>query len=167
MQSLLQVDDELDAEELHHPELHHTEKWAGASSLQRHGSSSSELASSEQGQDTPSNGWGPDPSSSEQGQDTPSNGWGSEPSSNEQGQDTTHQHMCQKQGNFGYDNELGPSGFPAGPQGDGWGPEPSNSKAASEQEEEEDPSMAVQHRQQRQNVYPTRRGGRGGDVARM
>ena len=52
MQKLLQVSDERDAEQLH-PQLYHSESWTGASSLQRHGSSSSELASSEQGQDTP------------------------------------------------------------------------------------------------------------------
>ncbi|DBA69224.1 TPA: hypothetical protein ACH3X2_012971 [Trebouxia sp. C0005] len=52
MQTLMQVNDERDAKELH-PQLHHSGRWAGASSLQRHGSSSSELASSEQGQDFP------------------------------------------------------------------------------------------------------------------
>ncbi len=162
MQSLLQVDDELDAEELH-PELHHSEKWAGASSLQRHGSSSSELASSEQGQDTPKRA------------------------------------LYQEQGNFGFDSEMGPSGFPASPQSNGWGPEPSSSAAASEQhddgmrppgfpatpnrsmgmaaaqsdrqqqpheEQEEDPSTAAQHMQQHQDGHPKRRGKRGGEVAR-
>ena len=49
MQSLLQVDDELDAEEVH-PQLHHSES---ASSLQEVDSLSSELASSEQRQGTP------------------------------------------------------------------------------------------------------------------
>ncbi len=52
MQSLLQVDDELDAEEPH-PQLHHSEKQAVASSLQNRDSLSSDLASSEQRQGTP------------------------------------------------------------------------------------------------------------------
>ena len=158
----LQVDDELDAEELHLG-LHHSESWAGASSSQRHGSSSSELASSEQGQGTPkralyeeqsnfgsdsemgplgspagpqSNEWGPGPSSSEQEQDTPSNGWGSDPSSSEQGQGTPTRALYQEQGNFGSDSEMGPSGFTASPQRDGWDSEPSSSAAASEQHDD-------------------------------
>ncbi len=129
MQSLLQVDDELNAEELH-LELHHSEKWAGASSSQRHDSSSSELASSEQGQGTPKHAlyeeqsnFGSDnemgPLGSPAGPQ--SIGWESEPSSSEQGQGTPKRALREEQGNFGSDSEMGPSGFSAGPQSNGWG----------------------------------------------
>ncbi len=49
MQSLLQVDEEVGAEQLH-PELHTSQNQAGARSLQKVDSLSSELASSEQRQ---------------------------------------------------------------------------------------------------------------------
>ena len=52
MQSLLQVDEEVGAEEFH-PELHTSQNQAGARSLQKLGSLSSELASSEQRQGPP------------------------------------------------------------------------------------------------------------------
>ena len=136
MQSLLQVDDELDAEELH-LELHDSEHWAGASSSQRHGSSSSELASSEQEQDTQSNGWGPEPSSSA--------------AASEQHDDGTR--------------APGFSAIPD--RSMGMAAAQSDRQQQPHEEQEEDPSTVAQHMQQHQDGHPTRRGKRSGLVAKM
>ena len=53
-----------------------------------------------------------------------------------QGQDTPKQDLSQEPGKFGFDSEMGPPGFLAGPQSNGCGPEPSNNAAASEQHDD-------------------------------
>ncbi len=209
MQSLLQVDDELDAEEPH-PQLHHSEKQAVASSLQNRDSLSSDLASSEQRQGTPkwdryleegnyqpphkwptylpsqaaateqsysggaqgseaNRGSGSSQLSSRLDWDMPlfrdpvistqrhsyshtAQGFGQQQQHDRFGYDHDYEYPARHRGNlypahpsvqqqhghetFGFGSEMGPPGFTAAPQSDGWGPEPSSSAAASPQHDD-------------------------------
>ncbi len=169
MQSLLQVDDELDAEELH-PQLHHSESWAGASSSQRHDSSAL----------SPTHCWGcPAPAHCLRAPG-PTHCWGCPaPAHWLLALSPTHCWGCPAPAHclpaLRSSSERGPE-----TPSNGWDSEPSSSAAASEQHDDGmgppgfpgNPNRslgmaAAQYMQQYQDGRSVRRGKRAGEVARM